>query len=78
MAMTDWIRFAELVTEMGQLIDAGQVEGPELERVLTEADAVLQGSEPVTEALDETFLVEDPWVLLKGNGATSSAASSRR
>lgn len=64
--MTDWVRFAELVNEMGQLIGAGQTDGPELRRVVTEADAVFQGTEPVTAALDESFAIEDPWSLLEG------------
>lgn len=77
MATTDWVRFAQLVNEMGQLIDSGQTEGPELERVVTEADAILQGSEPVTEALDESFVMNDPWSLLEGLGFSRSAHLSR-
>ncbi len=64
MTTTDWLRFAELVNEMGQLIDAGQTEGPELERVVSEAGAILQSSE--ADALD-AFVVHDPWMLLEGS-----------
>ena len=63
MTTTDWVRFAELVSEMGQLIDSGLTEGPELERVVNEAGVILQGSEP--DALD-AFVVHDPWTLLEG------------
>lgn len=62
--MTDWVRFAELVNEMGQLIDAGQTEGPELQRVVNEAGAILQSSE--ADALD-AFVIDDPWTLLEGS-----------
>lgn len=60
--MTDWVRFAELVSRMGQLIDAGQTDGPELERVVNEASAILQSS---PDALD-AFAGHDPWTLLEG------------
>lgn len=75
MATTDWVRFAELVNEMGQLIDAGQTDGPELERVVTEADAIFHGSEPVSDALDESFVIDDPWSLLEGLNGSSKARS---
>lgn len=77
MATTDWVRFAELVNEMGQLIDSGQTDGPELQRVVSEAGAILHGSEPVTEKLDETFVIDDPWTLLEGVSVSSSSRLRR-
>lgn len=74
MATTDWLLFAELVSEMGRLIQAGQADGPEFQRVVGEADAVLQGAEPVCDDLVDAFAEPHPWSILEGLGGASSAA----
>lgn len=78
MATTDWIRFAELVNQMGELIDSGCTEGPEILRVITEAGAVFHGSEPVTDTLDDAFVGEDPWALLEGLAHRPGAERPRK
>lgn len=72
--MTDWVRFAELVSRMGELIDSGQTDGPELQRVVNEAGAILQSYPDALAA----FEVHDPWSLLEGFASDSHESNGDR